>query len=161
MLKFVALLCALTLPAGPALGEALQEFRSGPAALGEFTGKGKWVVLKIWVSDCEICNQEAHQYVDFHEFHRDTDAVMLGLSLDGDDRAAALDFIERHEIPYPNLLTDYATGAGWYTSVTDRPWIGTPTFLVYDPSGTLRAQQVGAVPTSLIEQFIADNSTAN
>jgi len=27
--------------------------------------------------------QEAHQYVDFHEFHKDNDAVILGVSLDG------------------------------------------------------------------------------
>jgi hypothetical protein len=50
---------------------------------------------------------------------------------------------------------------GWYTSVTGRQWVGTPTFLVYDPEGTLRAQQAGAVPTELIEQFIASNSTTN
>jgi len=161
MLRNLLFLCALTLPLGPALGGSLSEFRPGPAALDGFTGKGQWVVLKIWASDCHICNREAYQYVDFHEFHKDTDAVMLGLSLDGDDPAAASSFIERHEIPYPNLIADYATGTGWYTSVTDRKWVGTPTFLIYDPSGKLRAQQVGAVPVALIEQFIADNTVAN
>ncbi|MDH3713080.1 MAG: TlpA family protein disulfide reductase [Gammaproteobacteria bacterium] len=161
MLRTLLLLCALTLPLAPVLGEPLREFNPGPAALDEFIGKGQWVIVKIWASDCEICNREAHQYVDFHEFHKDTDGVMLGISLDGQDRAAALDFIERHEIPYPNLITDYATGMEWYTGVTGRQWIGTPTFLVYDPAGTLRAQQVGAVPTQLIEQFIASNSNTN
>jgi peroxiredoxin len=116
------------------------------------------VIVKIWASDCHVCNQEAHQYADFHEFHQDTDAVMLGISLDGPDRAAALGFIERHEIPYLSLITDLSTGMAWYTSVTGRQWIGTPTFLIYDPQGTLRVQQVGAVPTELIEQFIASNS---
>jgi peroxiredoxin len=161
MLRKLLLLCALALPLGPVLGEPLREFHPGPAALDEFLGKGQWVIVKIWVSDCHVCNQEAHQYVDFHEFHKDTDAVMLGISLDGQDRAAALGFIEKHEIPYPSLITDYATGMGWYTSVTGRQWVGTPTFLVYDPEGTLRAQQAGAVPTELIEQFIASNSTTN
>jgi len=161
MLRNLLLLCALTVPFGPALGEPLREFRPGPAALDEFTGKGQWVILKIWASDCHICNREAYQYVDFHEFHKDTDAVMLGLSLDGEDRAAALGFIERHEIQYPNLIADYAIGTGWYANLTGRQWVGTPTFLVYDPSGTLRAQQVGAVPIELIEQFIAKNSIEN
>jgi len=161
MLRKLLLLCALTLPFGSVLGEPLREFHPGPAALDEFTGKGQWVILKIWRSSCHICNREAYQYVDFHEFHKDTDAVMLGLSLDGEDRAAALSFIERHEIPYPNLIGDYATVTGWYANLTGREFVGTPTFLLYDPSGTLRAQQVGAVPTELIEQFIADNTVTN
>ena len=161
MLKSAALLCTLILSFGSAYGEALQPFKPGPAALSQFTGKGQWVILKIWVSDCHVCNQEAHQYVDFHEFHQDDDAMMLGLSLDGDDRTAALGFIKRHDVTYPNLITDYATGAGWYSSVTGQQWVGTPTFLVYDPAGELRAQQVGAVPTKLIEEFIAANTVAD
>ena len=137
MLKRITLALISMLPIALAGAETLERFDPGPAALAEHTGKGQWVILKIWVSDCHVCNQEAHQYVDFHEFHQDNDAVMLGLSLDGEDRAAALDFIQRHEVTYPNLIVDYAAGAGWYTSVTGRPWVGTPTFLVYDPAGEL------------------------
>ena len=42
-----------------------------------------------------------------------------------------------------------------------RPWIGTPSFLLFDPQGNLLAQQVGAVPPELIEEFIAKHTAAN
>jgi hypothetical protein len=44
--------------------------------------------------------------------------------------------------------------ADWFTSLTGARWIGTPTFLIYAPDGELKAQQVGAVPTPIIEDFI-------
>lgn len=154
----IPLLLSALLVLGSALGDALPGLFPGPGALDQYTGKGQWVIVKIWAADCPVCNQEAQQYVDFHERHRDGDAAMLGISLDGDDPAAALAFIEMHELPYPNLITDYQSGARWFTDLTGQAWIGTPSFLIYDPSGTLRAKQVGAVPTELIEQFIAANS---
>ena len=80
---------------------------------------------------------------------------MLGVSLDGKDRQAAQAFIERHDIPYRNLIVSYARGSDWFTQQSGQRWVDTPSFLIYDPSGILRARQVGAVPTDLIEQFIA------
>ncbi len=46
-------------------------------------------------------------------------------------------------------------------SLTGQQFRGTPGFLIYGPSGELRAQQIGAVPVNLIENFIANNSTTN
>ena len=136
---------------------SLQEMGKGTNALKPFTGKGKWVVVKFWVSDCHVCNQEAHQYVDFHEFHKDKDAVMLGVSLDGKDMAAAQRFIRRHQVNYPNLITDVYNGTQLYSNLSGQSWLGTPSFLVFDPSGEIRAQQAGAVPVELVEQFIEKN----
>ena len=51
-----------------------------------------------------------HQYVDFHEFHKDKDAVMLGVSLDGRNREAAQEFIRRHQVSYPNLINELSNG---------------------------------------------------
>ncbi len=144
-----------------AVPPALQVLDKETASLDAYTGQGRWVIVKIWASDCGVCNAEAHQYRDFHDFNKDRGAVMLGLSLDGDDPAAARAFIERHELTYPNLLIERAGGERLFERLTGQRWIGTPSFLVYDPSGTLRAQQVGAVPAEMIEQFIAANTPAD
>jgi len=140
--------------------DLLRNLEKGSNSLEEFTGKGKWVVVKFWASDCHVCNQEAHQYVNFHEFRKDKDAVMLGVSLDGRNIEAAREFIGRHQVSYPNLITDLSNGTQLYSHLSGQSWIGTPSFLIFDPSGVLRAQQAGAVPAELIERFIEENKYA-
>ncbi len=139
---------------------SLRNLENGSDAFDEFTGKGQWVIVKFWASDCHVCNQEAHQYVDFHEFHKDNDAVILGVSLDGNNKNAAKAFIRRHQVSYPNLITGLFNGTKLYSSMSGQRWIGTPSFLVFDPYGVLRAQQAGAVPVELIERFIEKSEYA-
>lgn len=149
------LLLAVWLP-GAAFG-ALQDLQGNPRSLDDYLGEGKWTVVMIWASDCHVCNAEAHQYVDFHTFHQN-EARVLGISMDGprgvDDARA---FIKRHNVNFPNLIGDPAEVAGLFTRLTGQRWVGTPTFLIFDPSGTLRAQQVGAVPQEVIAEFIASD----
>lgn len=157
-----ALLLALLLALSPLPSAAanLAKLQPGPDALAAHTGDGKWLVVMLWASDCVACNREAHQYVDFHEFHHEDDARVLGISLDGDNQAAAQAFIDKHEVSFPNLIIDLPAGSRWFTGLTGKPFLGTPGFLIFDPEGELRAQQIGAVPAELIEQFIAANRAA-
>ncbi len=139
----------------------LQDFSGKPRNIGEFTGKGKWTVVMIWASDCQVCNHEIHNYVDFHFVHSDKDAAVLGISIDGRaGKSGAEAFIDRHQVNFPNLIGDAVAVADWFTGLTGAPWIGTPTFLIYAPDGKLKAQQVGAVPTPIIEDFMQKSSLA-
>ncbi len=147
--------------ASMAYAGGLKDFSGTAAKVTDYTGKGKWTLVMFWASDCHICNKEAHQYVDFHLVHSDTDATVLGITLDGKARfAEAKGFIKRHNVDFPNLIGEPEDVAHIYMEYANRPWIGTPSFLLFDPKGTLRAQEVGAVPTSLIEEFIQQNSVA-
>lgn len=132
------------------------DFEDNAREITDFTGDGKWLVVLIWASDCHVCNREAHRWVDFHEFHQEQDARVLGVSLDGPrgiEQARA--FIERHEINFPNLIGPMREIAAWYRDLTGQPLAGTPAFLLYDPTGNLSAAQVGAVPPETVEAFIA------
>ncbi len=137
----------------PAL--ALTTFDGKPAQVSDYLEEGKWLVVMIWASDCRICNQEVSQYVDFHFVHQDEDARVLGISIDGQaGKAAAEQFISRHDVNFPNLLGEPEEVAAWYRRLTGSAFVGTPTFLFFDPRGGLVAKQVGAVPTELIEKFM-------
>lgn len=137
----------------------LQDFEGNPSSIDQFAGDGKWTVVMIWASDCEICNREAHQYERFHTEHSDHDSRILGVSADGwDGRADARAFIERHQVTFPNLIGNPHEIAAWFTELTGAGWIGTPTFMIYDPQGELKAQQIGAVPVPLIEDYIRSHS---
>lgn len=146
------------LPMAQAAG--LTDLQGRARSIDDFTGNGKWTVVMIWASDCVVCNAEAYQYVDFHTFHKDKDAEVLGISMDGSAGVAdAEKFIDRNSINFPNLIGEPAEVAGIYTAATGQSWRGTPTFLIYDPQGKLRAEQVGAVPAELIADFIGRNGS--
>ena len=61
---------------------------------------------------------------------------------------------------FPNLVGEPQELAELYQSLTSNEWVGTPSFLVYNPKGELLAAQAGAVPTELIEKFIKESSKA-
>jgi peroxiredoxin len=139
----------------------LQDFNGNPKDISDYSGKGKWLVVMIWASDCRVCNKEAHAYVDFHFVHSDDDAQVLGISIDGQaKKAEAQKFIERHKINFPNLIGEPAVVANLFAQLTGTYFAGTPAFLFYDPNGELRAQQLGAVPIELIEDFIKQPTAA-
>ncbi|MBL1276002.1 MAG: TlpA family protein disulfide reductase [Ectothiorhodospiraceae bacterium] len=137
----------------------LKDFDGSFHTLDEYTGKGQWTVVMIWASDCHACNVEAKQYVKFHQAHKDTDARILGISMDGmEKKQEAEKFIERHEVTFSNLIETPEKVEALYSSLTGQAFVGTPTFLIYSPTGELRAAQVGAVPTHIIESFIEKES---
>lgn len=136
-----------------------EDFSGNPKVFENHIGKGKWLVVMMWASDCHICNREAHQYVDFHMFHSDKDATVLGISLDGESKKVdAKGFIKKHNVNFPNLIAEPETVAKLFYQSTGQHFAGTPTFLVYSPQGELKAAQTGAVPAELIEDFIGKNS---
>lgn len=150
-------LCLAFVPALVVAESPFKDMSGETRTVEEFTGEGKWTVVMIWASDCHVCNREIHNYVDFHFVHADKDARVLGISIDGwagkDDAA---DFIERHKVDFPNLIGNVDAVADWFMRQSGARWAGTPTFLLYNPEGELKAQQVGAVPVDLIEEFISD-----
>ncbi len=145
----------LSCPAGAA-SPRLLDLHGHPRALAEFTGNGKWVLLALWATDCLICNAEARHLTAFHEKHKNGEAVVLGVSLDGwGNRGEVLKFLDRHGVTYPNLITDYASGAALYSRLVDRAWLGTPAAPLYAPDGELMMQQVGTVAFEVVEELMS------
>jgi peroxiredoxin len=135
-----------------------RDFDGQPRTVESYAGDGKWLVVMIWAHDCHVCNVEAESYAQFHETHKDDKATVLGLSLDGaENRAEAEAFIERHDLPFPNLIGEPAATMLYYAVQTQTQFRGTPTVLLFAPDGELRAAQAGAVPTTSIEAYIAKN----
>ncbi len=137
----------------------LTDFKNTPRTIKEFTGNGKWLLVMFWASDCHICNREAHQYVDFHFTHSDKDATVLGISVDGKAKFKdAQAFIKKHNIDFPNLIGEPEVVTAIYSQYSNSRWVGTPSFLLFNPQGEVLAAQVGAVPPDVIEDFIEKNT---
>jgi peroxiredoxin len=152
------LVLILLVLAGPALAAApdltLRDFNGKDRHASEFIGNGKWTVVVIWENDCPICNAEIQTMEFFHLDHKDKDAIVLGVSIDGwKKRHLAKDFVERHDLTFTNLLIELDMaellkfGGGMF--------VGTPTFYIYDPSGEIVARQIGPLPIDALEKFIS------
>jgi peroxiredoxin len=153
--------CGLAVMAAePGSGDTpFTDFTGQPRSIESFAGNGKWLVVMIWASDCHVCNREAESYAQFHESHKNRDATLLGVSIDGQAKKAdAEDFIRRHDLPFPNLIGEPEAVMLYYMMVSGAQFAGTPTIMVYGPDGTLMAAQAGAVPPEIIEDFMARNS---
>ena len=143
----------------PTYAAGLSDFDGKPRDLQDFVGKGKWTLVMFWASDCPICNSEAPSYAMFHDIHHDTDAIVVGVSLDGKAKAeAAQAFLERHLVDFPNLIGEPRDIAGLFTRLTEgrQPWLGTPSFLLYSPKGELVGWQIGPVSVEAIEAYIRE-----
>lgn len=140
---------------GSRLDVPLQDFQGRERNASEFIGKGKWTVVALWAHDCQICNQEIHHMVFFHDAHHQKDAIVLGVSIDAPaDRNKARQFIDRHSLNFTNLLGDSKAiarfGAGRL--------VGTPTFYIYSPEGALVTKRLGAMTREQVEGVINKKS---
>lgn len=124
-------------------------------ALGKFIGRGKWAILNIWGPKCPPCQEETPDLVQFHDDHKNHDAIVVSVAIDFPSYGYAqkkdvIRFAEDYLIDYPLLLGDgdvtQKLGLGRLTAL--------PTTFIYTPDGELVATQIGNVTRTSIEQYI-------
>ena len=126
-----------------------------PQGIEAFTGEGRWLVVMIWASNCHVCNAEAKSYAAYHTENAARDVRGIGISMDGESgREAAHKFVERHALPFDNLIAEPGALGLYYELLTGESLRGTPTFLVFEPGGKLVAAQAGAVSPEAVTRFI-------
>ncbi|HHJ15390.1 MAG TPA: TlpA family protein disulfide reductase [Gammaproteobacteria bacterium] len=111
--------------------------------------KGKWVIVNYWATWCPPCQEEIPDLIDFHERHKDNDAVVLGINFEdiGGEQLSA--FVDSFMITYPVLRSEplAETPLG--------PIPGLPTTYIVAPDGSLVARQVGPVTDKQLDDYIA------
>lgn len=123
--------------------------------VSEYIGKGKWTVLNIWGPKCPPCRDEMPDLVQFHDDHKDTDAIVVGIAIDFPSYGYAkkqqvLEFAEDFMIDFPLLLSD-----GFVTQQLGLGRLeGLPTTYMYTPDGEIVGVQVGGITKEILENFI-------
>jgi len=115
-------------------------------SLSEF--RGKWVVVNYWATWCPPCLDEIPDLVEFHEKHKDHDAVVLGVNYEEVNREYLQEFVESHFMTYPVLPMEPVpvTPLG--------PVMGLPTTYIISPQGERVDRQEGPITGAAIEAFL-------
>ncbi len=147
-----ALLLPVTAIAG---GVQVQSLDGRHAGLGEFLNKDKWTLVMIWTTYCEACRKQYPLISAFHTKHKDRDATVLGVSLDGYDQQAKIKTYQAaHTQNFPSVMADADEFIAKYQRTTGEPFTGTPSYLLFDAKGGLRAYIDGLVSIADIEGYI-------
>lgn len=159
---FAALLCMMLLAplAARAGGVEVQSLDGRHAALGEFLDKGKWTLVMVWTTYCGVCTKQYPVIGEFHARHKDRDAVVLGVSLDGYDQGAKIAAYQAsHAQNFPSVMTSPEDFIDKYQRTTGERFNGTPTYLLFDRDQHLSAFIDGPITAADIERYMADAAT--
>jgi len=122
-------------------------------------GNGKWQVVMIWATDCHICSVMKPKMSAFHDKHKDTDAQVYGVALDGPAELAAVQkYMIDHKVTFPTYIGDINLIAVNFEINHGTALRGTPTYLLFNPAGEMVAIDFGMLDVDAIERFMDRNT---
>jgi thiol-disulfide isomerase/thioredoxin len=116
--------------------------------------RGKWVIVNFWATTCPPCIKEMPELSDFHDRHKDNDAVVLGVNFEDIRLSWMRAFLNSVDVTYPILPwgTSPATPLGLVVAL--------PTTFIVSPSGTSVARYTGQITAADIEAYIEGKTGA-
>ena len=140
-------------------GMKVKKLDGESGSLEDHVGKGKWTLVMFWETTCTICKQQEPEYAKFHAEHKDKDAEVVAISIDGTENVDLIkDYKKQNSLPYTVMVTDKPEIREKYQAATDEEFRGTPTYLLFSPEGELKAAQPGMLPATSVENYIAKSS---
>lgn len=109
--------------------------------------RGKWVVLNYWATWCPPCLEEIPELVHFHETHKDSNAVVIGVDMEMLSPDVLRQFVDDNFMTYP--IVPLVEEMPAFDDVQNFP----TTYLI-DPDGVAVVRHVGAVTSEALEEFI-------
>ncbi len=157
-LMFFFMMSAFSCISQASLDLPLENIDGSQKKLSDYIGHGKWVVLNIWGTRCPPCLEEIPELVNFHDEHKNTDAIVVGIAIDFPSYGYAnkkeiIAFADDYLIDFTLLLSD--------ARITEKIGLGRlqglPTTYLFTPTGNLAGIQVGGITEKILDDFIAKN----
>ncbi len=112
---------------------------------------GKWLVINFWATWCAPCLKETPELSQFHNHHKDNDAIVLAIDFEEIDLASLRAFIKEQSMSYPVLR------AGSMRLTPFEPLLGLPSTFLVSPQGMYVDKHVGPITLAQLEEFVAKN----
>ena len=158
MTRLVAVLVFLVAAAGGVRADSHLVDFSLPDADGQVhrlsDHRGKWVVINFWATWCGPCMVEIPELIDFHERHKDDDAIVIGVNFEEIETPDLVKFIDEMDINY------LVVRAGDTPILPFEPLKGLPSTFFVDPHGEYVASHTGPVDAAAIDDFLAREALA-
>jgi thiol-disulfide isomerase/thioredoxin len=124
--------------------------------IGDFVGRGRWVMVNIWSPGCSHCLVELPTLRRFHR-ENDANAMVLGVAVaypgfGYPDRDAIDAFATINEIDFPLLLADGKTASAFVGEPVDV----VPMTFAFHPDGRMVARWHGVITLPDINEIIRD-----
>ncbi|MDT8403589.1 TlpA disulfide reductase family protein [Sulfuriflexus sp.] len=150
--KMILALCALGLLMGnaQAVDFSIEDIHGKTHKLSDY--RGKWVVVNYWATWCPPCLDEIPDLVEFHDKHREKDAVVLGINTEALTADRLRDFADSYFVSYPVLIGEPVADADYMLG----PIPGLPTTYIVSPKGEVLTRNVGPLTGSMIEDYITE-----
>lgn len=122
-------------------------------------GEGKWTLVMMWATTCHICEIDKPLMSELHKKHKDGNIEVFGISVDGPKEMPAVQsYLAKRDVSFPNSVGDIITVNSSMINITQESFRGTPTYLLFNPEGEIKAVQAGHLNPEVVEKFVASNS---
>ncbi len=157
--KFILLALLFALISQSAHADApdvtLEDLQGNYHNVSEYIGHGKWTLVNIWSPTCIQCVVEMPDLNKFHLAHHETDATVLGITIDFPSfkygkKDLATAFIKKYDISFPILMGDQDLAS----EISGKHLKAIPTTYFFHPNGQLVARWPGIVKIEELEEFI-------
>lgn len=126
---------------------------------GPEIGEGKWTLIMIWATNCHICREQKPQISAFHDARKHVDAAVYGIALDGAGKLSKVkEYLALYKVTFPTFVGDMMRVMKDYEKLTGESFGGTPTYLLFSPSGVLKGNNPGPITVSALDRFIDRHS---
>jgi hypothetical protein len=126
---------------------------------GPGVGQGRWTLVMIWVTNCHICREQKPKISAFHDARKHRDAEVFGIAMDGAGKLSKVKkFIDKYGVTFPTFVGDMMSVMKDYEKLTNEPFQGTPTYLLFNPEGELKGNNPGPITIASLERFIERHS---
>ncbi len=126
--------------------------------LSSFFEPGKWTMVMLWTTYCATCRKQYPMISKFHNERKDKDAKVIGISLDGPavmNRVRS--YIAKQPMAFESGIVEIAKFSRAFKEITEEDFMGTPTYIMFDPSGAMVGHSTGPMKIELAERFIAEH----
>ena len=156
LVLLTALLAGLATTTLAATTIRAQTLDGEPVRLDDYFARGRWTLVVVWTTYCPVCAGEFDTLARLQAAHAASELEVLGVAIDGvAARGTVAGTLAERHARFESLVGEPTEIAAGFERLTGTPFLGTPTYLLFDGDGELAARKNGPLDRAELERFLA------